>query len=106
MRIIPILVGATSPATELAFGSLLAPYLTDERTLFVVSSDFCHWSVLDHRSGLTTQGLPLSVHSLQPRDWLSRQSQLQLAGVDLCLAADLGLNRSVRSRGHGGDQLH
>lgn len=25
------------------YGSLLAPYLKDPQTLFVVSSDFCHW---------------------------------------------------------------
>lgn len=41
--LIPILVGATHPATERAYGSLLAPYLADPSNLFIISSDFCHW---------------------------------------------------------------
>jgi hypothetical protein len=43
VKIVPILVGSISAAKEDAFGNVLAPYLADERTLFVVSSDFCHW---------------------------------------------------------------
>lgn len=43
IKIVPILVGSISAAAEASFGELLAPYLADERTLFVVSSDFCHW---------------------------------------------------------------
>lgn len=39
----PILVGAISAAKEEKFGKLLAPYLADPETFFVVSSDFCHW---------------------------------------------------------------
>lgn len=45
IRIVPILVGATNQSTEERFGKLLAPYLANEETLFVVSSDFCHWCV-------------------------------------------------------------
>ena len=41
--LVPILVGNTSPNTEKAFGSLLAPYLADANNVFVISSDFCHW---------------------------------------------------------------
>lgn len=39
----PILVGSISTAKEKTYGTLLAPYLADPHTLFVVSSDFCHW---------------------------------------------------------------
>ena len=39
----PIMVGATSKATERQFGQLLAPYLSDPTTIFIISSDFCHW---------------------------------------------------------------
>ena len=41
--IVPILVGNLDSAAEADYGRLLAPYLADPRTLFVVSSDFCHW---------------------------------------------------------------
>jgi len=43
IKIVPVLVGAISTASEQSFGGLLAPYLADPSTLFVVSSDFCHW---------------------------------------------------------------
>lgn len=43
IRIVPILVGSISTSSEARFGSLLAPYLQDPETIFVVSSDFCHW---------------------------------------------------------------
>lgn len=41
--LVPIVVGALDTAAEGAYGRLLAPYLTDPRNFFVVSSDFCHW---------------------------------------------------------------
>lgn len=43
IEIVPILVGAISTAKETTYGKLLAPYLADPETVFVVSSDFCHW---------------------------------------------------------------
>ncbi|PPQ88657.1 hypothetical protein CVT25_010233 [Psilocybe cyanescens] len=43
ISIVPIVVGAISEGIESTFGSLLAPYLASEDTLFVISSDFCHW---------------------------------------------------------------
>ncbi|KZF24183.1 DUF52 domain-containing protein [Xylona heveae TC161] len=43
--LIPILVGATSRQTERSFGSLLAPYLRDPTSVFIISSDFCHWGL-------------------------------------------------------------
>lgn len=41
--IIPILVGSLSPEKEAMYGRILAPYLADPQTLFIISSDFCHW---------------------------------------------------------------
>ncbi|KAI1614200.1 MEMO1 family [Exophiala viscosa] len=41
--LVPIMVGATNPATESALGKMLAPYVADEGNAFVISSDFCHW---------------------------------------------------------------
>jgi len=43
VTVIPILVGSLSYDKESLYGSLLAPYLRDPNTLFVISSDFCHW---------------------------------------------------------------
>lgn len=41
--LIPILVGSTSARAEKRYGQALAPYLADPSSVFVVSSDFCHW---------------------------------------------------------------
>ena len=41
----PILVGAINYDQEVSYGRLLAPYLDRDDTIFVVSSDFCHWCV-------------------------------------------------------------
>jgi AmmeMemoRadiSam system protein B len=43
--LVPILVGSTSPEKEREYGALLAPYLEDETSIFVISSDFCHWGL-------------------------------------------------------------
>ncbi|KAK4508627.1 hypothetical protein PRZ48_002366 [Zasmidium cellare] len=41
----PIMIGNTSASTETALGALLAPYLQDPTTAFVISSDFAHWGL-------------------------------------------------------------
>ncbi|KAK6183286.1 hypothetical protein SNE40_010792 [Patella caerulea] len=41
--IVPILVGSLSPEKEQHYGKLLSRYLADPESLFVISSDFCHW---------------------------------------------------------------
>jgi AmmeMemoRadiSam system protein B len=41
--IVPIMVGSVSKESEELYGKLLAPYLLQEGTAFVISSDFCHW---------------------------------------------------------------
>lgn len=42
-KLIPILVGNTDSRKEQLFGELLANYLKDPTSVFVISSDFCHW---------------------------------------------------------------
>lgn len=49
VKIVPILVGSINTEKERQYGELLAPFLADERTLFVISSDFCHWCALARR---------------------------------------------------------
>lgn len=41
-KLVPIMVGEIEGDEE-NYGKLLAPYFDDENTLFVISSDFCHW---------------------------------------------------------------
>lgn len=43
--LIPILVGGTSAASERLYGQILAPYLAKPTSVFIVSSDFCHWGL-------------------------------------------------------------
>lgn len=38
-----MLVGSLTPEVEADYGKIFAPYLADPQTLFVISSDFCHW---------------------------------------------------------------
>lgn len=42
-KIVPIMVGALTNDAEERFGRVLAPLVDEPGTLFVVSSDFCHW---------------------------------------------------------------
>jgi len=43
VKLVPILVGATSVRKEKAYGEVLAKYLASPENVFVISSDFCHW---------------------------------------------------------------
>ncbi|CAO3696138.1 unnamed protein product [Umbelopsis ramanniana] len=43
IKIVPIMVGSISAEKEKVYGSALASYLSDPHTLFIISSDFCHW---------------------------------------------------------------
>lgn len=42
-KLVPIVVGSINHSKEEHYGRLLAPYFQDEKTLFIISSDFCHW---------------------------------------------------------------
>lgn len=43
IKLVPIMVGAIDRKLEEYFGGLLAKYFDDPNTIFIVSSDFCHW---------------------------------------------------------------
>lgn len=45
-KIVPIIVGSVNEKKADALGEKLAKYFDDKDTIFVVSSDFCHWG--DH----------------------------------------------------------
>lgn len=42
-KLIPIMVGSLDSKSEEAYGKVLAHYINQNDTLFVISSDFCHW---------------------------------------------------------------
>jgi len=71
--LIPILVAATSAASERMYGKILAPYLAKPTSVFVVSSDFCHWGLrfaytnyLPKNGGLMTLDLKNPYPTNQP----------------------------------------
>ena len=43
IQLVPILVGALTPALQDLYGEIFAPYLDDPANFFVISTDFCHW---------------------------------------------------------------
>jgi len=53
LRLVPILVGQASAETGSKLAQVLEPYFKDPETYFIVSSDFCHWSVHSSPSGLS-----------------------------------------------------
>ncbi|CCH59590.1 hypothetical protein TBLA_0B07740 [Henningerozyma blattae CBS 6284] len=43
VKIIPMLVSHNTKDVDMSLGKILLPYLKDEKNLFIISSDFCHW---------------------------------------------------------------
>ncbi|KAI9825841.1 MAG: hypothetical protein M1832_000781 [Thelocarpon impressellum] len=62
----PLLVGATSAASERLYGEILAPHLADPSSVFVVSSDFCHWGSRFHYTFYLPSASAGSGYSLKP----------------------------------------
>lgn len=46
IKVVPIIVGSIDAKTALSLGKTFAGYFDDQNTVFVISSDFCHWG--DH----------------------------------------------------------
>eukprot|EP00455_Lapot_gusevi_P045740 TRINITY_DN5896_c0_g3_i6.p1 TRINITY_DN5896_c0_g3~~TRINITY_DN5896_c0_g3_i6.p1 ORF type:complete len:325 (+),score=69.16 TRINITY_DN5896_c0_g3_i6:84-977(+) len=42
-RVVPIMVGCMSGGADVAYATVLARYLDDPHSLFIISSDFCHY---------------------------------------------------------------
>jgi AmmeMemoRadiSam system protein B len=42
-KLIPIMVGHLNKEGEELFGKILSEYIKDDKNLFIISSDFCHW---------------------------------------------------------------
>jgi AmmeMemoRadiSam system protein B len=45
VKLLPIMVGSLSQKSVEYFGKIFSEYLKDDKTLFVISSDFCHWGI-------------------------------------------------------------
>lgn len=43
IQIVPLMIGEIPKNDYSAYAQILVQHFTNERTLFVVSSDFCHW---------------------------------------------------------------
>lgn len=84
--LVPIMVGSTSPATEKAFGILLAPYLADPDNAVIISTDFCHWGA---RFGYTYYIPSAPSPPTAPRG----SANLPAYNTDLTLHADDQLSR-------------
>ena len=46
VSVVPIIVGETNMKIAEEYGKLFVPYFQREDTIFIISSDFCHWG--DH----------------------------------------------------------
>lgn len=46
--VVPVLVGAIKSHQEQEYGKIFSSYLADPESLFVISSDFCHWGELQY----------------------------------------------------------
>lgn len=42
-KLVPLMVGKIPKEKQNEFADMLLPLFMDERTLFIISSDFCHW---------------------------------------------------------------
>ena len=43
IKIVPLMVGQLNKTSLPQYAEVLKPYFQDDRNLFVISSDFCHW---------------------------------------------------------------
>ena len=43
MKLVPLMIGDIPEDKYKLYADLLEPYLRDEKTVIIVSSDFCHW---------------------------------------------------------------
>ncbi|KAK2742513.1 hypothetical protein FQN55_007799 [Onygenales sp. PD_40] len=109
--LIPIMVGSTSPQTEHAFGTLLAPYLSDPSNAFIISSDFCHWGL---RFGYTYYvpdapapgpTLPLS-HADLPQPSPSLTPAAAREAINAVSAGGALRSKDRIARGHGVPMIH
>jgi AmmeMemoRadiSam system protein B len=93
--LVPIVVGSTGANAEAKYGQLLAPYFELPDTLFIISSDFCHWGQRFGYKGLLkeppviTAALPPVAY---PQDRFPLNGSIEAldrAGMNLITAQDI-----------------
>jgi hypothetical protein len=103
--VVVLLVGSLSLAKQAVLGRLLSKYLVDPESVFVISSDFCHWgqrfqyqflydkdrSIHDSIRALDAQGMQV-IESLDPRAF---DSYLKAYGNTICGRHPIGLLLSM-----------
>ncbi|OLP87334.1 Protein MEMO1, partial [Symbiodinium microadriaticum] len=95
--IVPILVGQVNARSEALYGQLLAPFLQRKGTLFVVSSDFCHWGA---QFGYTRVGSPSLAKTYRdgPHPDNARIEGLDREGMDYIQRQDAAAFRAYLRR--------
>lgn len=70
VRVVPILVGSLSPSVAEEYAKILQPFAADPNTMFIVSSDFCHWGLRFRytRYQAGSRELPVILNALTPPD--------------------------------------
>ena len=93
-KLVPILVGALSLSNEERYGRLLAPYLHDPGSVFVISSDFCHW-------GRRFRYTPFHATSTPERPLFANIEALDRQGMELIEKVDArGFSRYLIDTGN------
>ena len=86
--LVPILVGNLTKAKEAEYGKILAPYLDDEETLFVISTDFCHWGedfdYMPHNEKVFGNQIWKSIEALDQQGIALIEEQNQKTFFDYC----------------------
>lgn len=90
-KVLPIMVGSLSPNDEQSYSDLLYPLFAREDTIFVVSSDFCHW-------GKNFDYKPLGKDPNQPI-WKFVE-EMDLEGVNIASTLDSKLAHQIFQRVH------
>ena len=101
VKIVPIYVGSIAQNEESVFGQYLSNYIDNPETLFVISSDFCHWG---HRFRFTPQAAPAAASAPLVYPLLSANGKIEAldrVGMDLIVAQDVhGFFKYCQSTGN------
>jgi AmmeMemoRadiSam system protein B len=100
VKIVPIYVGSIVQNEERVFGRVLSKYLDDPATVFVISSDFCHWG---HRFRFTPNEFPHSKPGciFAPESVNGRIEALDRQGMELIARQDTeGFSKYLQTTGN------
>lgn len=59
VRVVPIVIGHTSASAHRKIADALVPYFADPGTVFIISSDFCHWGARFHYQARSDPQVPI-----------------------------------------------